>query len=79
MTAYLEYVTRNPDTLLNKVYDVLYSFDRRLGDALGVSPSHYLVLENIKHGLPEGSVIFDVKPSNYTEVNPFIFFEEDVC
>ena len=31
---YFEYIRKHPDTLLNKIYDVLYSFDRRLGETL---------------------------------------------
>jgi hypothetical protein len=67
LPAYFDYIQLTPDTLINKIFDVLYSFDRRLGETLRMSPSHYIVIENIAHDKTEDWILYDLKPPTYLE------------
>ncbi|KZV92301.1 SAICAR synthase-like protein [Exidia glandulosa HHB12029] len=66
LPAYFDYVRENPGTLLNRVLDVLCSFDWRLGDGW-LSPSHFLVLENIAREKEDDWETLDLKPMEYLE------------
>lgn len=63
------YYHANPSTLLTYITDVLYSFDRRLGSYLGLSPSHYIVMTNVLEGLDKenGCRKWDLKPQDFFE------------
>lgn len=63
------YYHETPNTLLSHITDVLFSFDHRLGNYLGVSPSHYLVMPNVLEGLDkeDGCRKWDLKPQNFFE------------
>ena len=56
-------------TLLCQITDVLASFDHRLGDWLGISPSHYVVMANVLEGLDKarGCRKWDLKPLCFFE------------
>ena len=56
-------------TLLCQITDVLASFDYRLGDWLGISPSHYVVMANVLEGLDtaRGCRKWDLKPQSFFE------------
>jgi hypothetical protein len=67
LPSYFDYIRLTPDTLINKIFDVLYSFDRRLGEFLRASPSHYIVIENIAWDKTDEWVLYDLKPPTYLE------------
>jgi hypothetical protein len=57
----------HPQSYINKLTDVLYSFDRRLGETLKASPSHYIVIENIASDKQDDWEMYDLKPPTYLE------------
>jgi len=69
LDALVDYIKKNRDTLLSEITDVLYSFDHRLGGYLGVTPSHFIIMRNVLHGLDEeqGCKKWDLKPPNFFE------------
>lgn len=66
LRSYFDFALANPKSLINKIMDVLCSFERR---AWGVTPSNYLVLENIAADKGDGWEMFDLKPTTYLEVS----------
>ncbi|KAH9839007.1 uncharacterized protein C8Q71DRAFT_747116 [Rhodofomes roseus] len=67
LPRYFEFVKSHPDSLIHKIYDVLYTMDRRLGECLRLSPNHYIIIENIAYGKQDDWETFDLKPTNYLE------------
>jgi hypothetical protein len=67
LPAYFDYALANPGTMINKVFDALYSFDHRFGEWIKASPSHYLVLDNIAFDKKDDWEMFDLKPTAYLE------------
>ncbi|KAK6534771.1 hypothetical protein TWF281_006072 [Arthrobotrys megalospora] len=67
--AYGKYITTYPASLLCRLTDVLFCFDRHLGGALGISPSHYVVMENLLQGMDveKGWTKWDLKPQQFFE------------
>ncbi|KAF3926060.1 hypothetical protein ABW20_dc0109036 [Dactylellina cionopaga] len=67
--AYGNYITSNDTSLLCRMTDVLFCFERHLGGVLGVSPAHYVVMENLlKEMDPEkGWIKWDLKPQQFFE------------
>ncbi|KAK6521626.1 hypothetical protein TWF506_001839 [Arthrobotrys conoides] len=67
--AYGHYMLSNPSSLLCRMTDVLFCFDRHLGGVLGVSPSHYVVMENLLKEMDaeKGWVKWDLKPQKFFE------------
>ncbi|KAH9932564.1 uncharacterized protein B0H18DRAFT_986249, partial [Fomitopsis serialis] len=65
LPRYFEFAKAHPDSLIHKIYDVLYSMERRFGEYLRLSPNHYIVIENIAYGKRDDWEIFDLKPTNY--------------
>ncbi|TGZ81015.1 SAICAR synthase-like protein [Ascodesmis nigricans] len=65
------FLTHESATLIARITDVLYTFDHRFGAWLGISPSHYIVMENILTGLDESEEgrcrKWDLKPQNFFE------------
>ncbi|PWW78129.1 hypothetical protein C7212DRAFT_293818 [Tuber magnatum] len=56
-------------TLLSEITGVLYTFDHRLGECLGVSPSHYIVMANVLEELDKGKGCkkWGLKPQGFFE------------
>lgn len=67
LPAYFDYVKENPRTMINKIFDMLYSFDHRIGEWIKASPSHYIILENIAFDKKDDWEMFDLKPTSYVE------------
>jgi hypothetical protein len=64
LPVYFDFVKQNPNTLINKVLDVLCSFERRVWSR---TPSQFLVLENIASDKDDEWETFDLKPTTYLE------------
>ncbi|KAG8862836.1 hypothetical protein FRC20_011049 [Serendipita sp. 405] len=71
LPAYLQYIEENPgaDTLLTRITDVLWSADLTLGQALNVSPRHYMVMVDVLGDIKaiEDAKKWDLKPSGFFE------------
>ncbi|KAF3935653.1 hypothetical protein ABW19_dt0206173 [Dactylella cylindrospora] len=69
LEEYGNYMLTNPSSLLCRMTDVLFCFDRHLGGVLGVSPSHYMVMENLLKGMDQekGWKKWDLKPQQFFE------------
>ncbi|EWC48504.1 hypothetical protein DRE_07738 [Drechslerella stenobrocha 248] len=67
--SYCDHIIENPNSLLCRMTDVLFCFDRHLGGVLGISPSHYVVMHNLLRGMDEehGWVKWDLKPQQFFE------------
>ncbi|KAF2745882.1 SAICAR synthase-like protein [Sporormia fimetaria CBS 119925] len=72
LDPYVEHMELNPYSLLVRITDLLYSPTPTLGAALGVVPSHHLVMENALYGKSSCSPdeqqqweTYDLKPSDY--------------
>ena len=68
LPKYIEFVRSHPDSLIHKIYDVLYSMERRFGEWMKLSPNHYIVIENLTYGKQDDWETFDLKPTSYLEV-----------
>ncbi|KAG5950933.1 hypothetical protein E4U53_004145 [Claviceps sorghi] len=74
---YAAHVKTHPSSLLIRITDMLYAPRATIGTILGVQPRHYIVMENILHGLGVGNnqqgasdgdakwETFDLKPDDY--------------
>ncbi|KAF3925543.1 hypothetical protein ABW21_db0201459 [Orbilia brochopaga] len=67
--AYGTYMLENPQSLLCRMTDVLFCFDRHLGGVLGISPAHYVVMQNLLQGMDveRGWRKWDLKPQKFFE------------
>ncbi|KAF3919183.1 hypothetical protein AA313_de0207202 [Arthrobotrys entomopaga] len=67
--AYAKYITENTKSLFCRITDVLFCFDQHLGGVLGVSPSHYIIMENLlkEMDVEKGWVKWDLKPQKFFE------------
>ena len=68
LPKYFEFVMSHPHSLIHKIYDVLYSMERRFGEWMQLSPNHYIVIENLTYGKQDDWETFDLKPTSYLEV-----------
>ncbi|KAK0391478.1 hypothetical protein NLU13_0979 [Sarocladium strictum] len=74
---YLAHMTQEPQSLLVRITDMVYSPQPSLGGMLGFAPTHHIVMENLLHGQEtaeheeEGErsgsswETYDLKPSDY--------------
>lgn len=66
LPAYFDFANKNPKTLINKILDVVCSFEQRV---VRSTPSCYLVLENVASDKEDDWEMFDLKPTTYLEVS----------
>ncbi|KAG5923431.1 hypothetical protein E4U42_004962 [Claviceps africana] len=76
---YAAHMRTHPSSLLIRITDMLYAPRATIGTILGIQPRHYIVMENLLHGLgdnPQGASggtsggaakweTFDLKPDDY--------------
>ncbi|CAG7853017.1 SubName: Full=Uncharacterized protein {ECO:0000313/EMBL:CCA70892.1} [Serendipita indica DSM 11827] len=71
LPRYIEYIEARPgaDSLLTRITDVLFCADLSLGEALNVSPRHYMVMVDVLGDLKavKGAQKWDLKPSGFFE------------
>ncbi|KAK0630906.1 hypothetical protein B0T17DRAFT_234780 [Bombardia bombarda] len=72
LTPYVQYMASHPRTLIVRICDFLCLSGASLGRALGLAPSHHIVMENIMYGREQtkkrGSAdweYWDLKPTSY--------------
>jgi hypothetical protein len=72
LDPYVEHMELNPESLLVRITDLLYSPTPTLGAALGIAPSHHIVMENSLYGKSHCSKddqkrweTYDLKPEDY--------------
>ncbi|KAF1834573.1 SAICAR synthase-like protein [Decorospora gaudefroyi] len=72
LDPYVEHMELNQDSLLVRITDLLYSPTATLGAALGMAPSHHIIMENILYGKSSCSKdqqkrweTYDLKPNDY--------------
>ncbi|KAG6038681.1 hypothetical protein E4U41_003892 [Claviceps citrina] len=74
LDPYMAHMKSHPSSLLIRITDMLYAPRATIGSALGIQPSHYIIMENLLHGLgneQEGATdeakweTYDLKPDDY--------------
>ncbi|KAI9158155.1 putative phosphatidylinositol phosphate kinase [Paramyrothecium foliicola] len=71
--AYLEHMKANPESLLVRITDMVYTPQATLGGIMGMAPTHHIVMENLLYGkeLEESDArkkrweTYDLKPNSY--------------
>ena len=62
LPKYFDYVKEHPDTLINKLFDVLYTFDHRIGGwikCVFISESTVLVSERLLRASPSHYIVIE--------------------
>lgn len=65
LAPFADYMQAEPTSLLVRIPEFLECNQWCLGGALGLAPSHHIVMENIKAGEGEGWETYDLKPQSY--------------
>lgn len=70
LDRYAKHMTENPSSLLVRITDFLHAPHTAIGSALGITPSHHIIMENIMYGKDSDTrgeqwETFDLKPVSY--------------
>lgn len=69
LEPYAEHMQNQPYSLLIRITDFLEYSQRSVGSAVGLAPSHHIIMENLLHGQPQGEnskwESWDLKPMSY--------------